>query len=60
MEKSTVSALIVAGAGVVGGVFQALVLRAARKKRLEEQEAGSQERRRRFDTDHGIEDADSD
>lgn len=33
MEKSTVSALIVAGAAVVGGLFQAVVLRAAKKKR---------------------------
>ena len=33
MEKSTISALIVAGAAVVGGLFQALVLRAAKKKR---------------------------
>jgi hypothetical protein len=33
MEKSTVSALIVAGAMVLGGVFRALVLHAARKRR---------------------------
>ena len=36
MEKSTISALIVAGAAVVGGLFQALVLRAAKKKRAAE------------------------
>jgi len=33
MEKSTASALIVAGAMVLGGIFQAVVLRAAKRKR---------------------------
>ena len=43
MEKSTISALIVAGAAVVGGLFQALVLRAAKKKR--EAESSDYEKR---------------
>lgn len=33
MEKHTISALIVAGAAVVGSVLQGLVLMAARRKR---------------------------
>jgi hypothetical protein len=33
MEKSTISALIIAGATVAGGILQALALRAAKRKR---------------------------
>jgi hypothetical protein len=40
MEKHTISALIVAGAAVIGSVFQGLVLRAAKRKR-ESRGAGS-------------------
>jgi hypothetical protein len=59
MEKSTISALIVAGAGMVGAILQVLVLRAAKKKRTEEQQAQSEERMRQFDEEHGIDESDS-
>ena len=56
MEKSTISALIVAGAGVVGGLFQVLVLRAAKKKR----EASDYEKRTGLaDPDDGSMDPDA-
>jgi hypothetical protein len=38
MQKSTISALIVAGATVLGGVLQALFLKAARKRSREKSE----------------------
>jgi hypothetical protein len=41
MEKSTISALIIAGATVLGGVFQALVLRAAKRRKHQGQEASA-------------------
>ena len=59
MEKSTVSALIIAGAGVLVAALQVFVLRAAKRKRSKDQ-AGSEERMRQFDSDHGIGGADSD
>lgn len=52
MERSTVSALIVAGAGVLGAMVQVLVLRAAKKKRAIT-EAELEERMERFDGEHG-------
>lgn len=52
MEKSTVSALIVAGAGVLGAMVQVLVLRAAKRKRAIS-EAELEERMDRFDEEHG-------
>ena len=56
MERSTISALIVAGAAVVGGLFQALVLRAAKKKR----EASDYEKRTGLvDPDDGSMDPDA-
>jgi hypothetical protein len=58
MEKHTISALIVAGAGVLGAVVQVLVLRAAKKGRLERERAESEERQRAFDEAHGIEEPD--
>jgi len=60
MEKSTVSALIIAGGGVLAPAFQVFVLRAARRKRMKEREPKSEERIRQFDSDHGIDGADSD
>jgi hypothetical protein len=60
MEKSTISALVVAGGGVLVGVFQAFALRAAKRKRLKERGPESEERMRQFDSDHGIDGADSD
>ena len=54
MEKHTVSALIVAGAGVLGAVGQVLVLRTVKKKKAEEAEAASEEKLRAFDAAHGI------
>jgi hypothetical protein len=43
MEKSTLSALIIAGGAVAAGVAQALVLRAAKRKRLEREAAARKE-----------------
>lgn len=60
MEKSTVSALIIAGAGVLVAALQVFVLRAAKRKRMKEREPESEERMRQFDSDHGIGGADSD
>ena len=60
MEKSTISALVVAGGGVLVAVFQVFVLRAAKRKRMKEREPESEERIRQFDSDHGIDGADSD
>ena len=60
MEKHTISALIVAGAGVVGAVFQVVVLRAAKRKKAEKDEVESEERRRAFDAEHGIEEGNPD
>lgn len=54
MEKSTISALVVAGAGVVGAIFQALVLRAAKRKKMKEGEEKLGEQMREFDSNHGI------
>ena len=44
----------------MAGTFQALALRAVKRKRLKEQEAESNGRMREFQSSHGIEDADSD
>jgi len=60
VEKSTISALIIVGGTVLAGTFQALALRAVKRKRLKEQEAESDGRMREFQSSHGIEDADSD
>ena len=60
MEKSTISALVVAGGGVLAAVFQVFALRAAKRKRMKEREPESEERMRQFDSDHGIDGADSD
>lgn len=59
MEKSTVSALIIAGGGVLVAVLQVFVLRAAKRKRSKDK-AESEDRMRQFDSDHGIDSADSD
>ena len=59
MEKSTISALVVAGGGVLAAAFQVFVLGAAKRKRMKEREPESEERIRQFDSDHGIDDADS-
>jgi hypothetical protein len=45
MEKSTVSALIAAGAAVVATVAQVLVLKCAKRKRAEREEAAREEAR---------------
>ena len=37
MEKSTISALLIAGGTVAAGIFQAWALRAAKRKREQEQ-----------------------
>jgi len=60
MEKSTISALIVAGAGVLVAVFQVFVLRAAKRKRMKEREPEHEGRMRQFDSDHGVESSESD
>ena len=60
MEKSTMSALVVAGGVVLAGIFQALALRAAKRKRLEKEQKESEERMRQFDSGHGIDNVDSD
>ena len=60
MEKSTISALVVAGGAVLATVFQAFALRAAKRKRMKEREPESEERIHQFDSDHGIDGADSD
>ncbi len=44
MEKSTIRALIVAGATVLGGILQVLALRAAKKRKRREAEAAQEER----------------
>lgn len=36
MDKSTIKALILAGAGIVGAVSQMLILRAAKKRKAQE------------------------
>ena len=56
MEKSTVSALIVVGAGILVAVLRVFVFRAVKRKRLMK-EKESEERMRQFDSDHGTEDA---
>ena len=60
MEKSTISALVVAGGGVLAAVFQVFALRAAKRRRMKEGEPESEERMRQFDSEHGIEDTKSD
>ena len=60
MEKSTISALIAAGGGILVAVFKVFVLRAAKRKRMREGAPESEERMRQFDSDHGIDGSDSD
>ena len=60
MEKSTISALVVAGGGVLAAAFQVFVLRAAKRKRMKERAPESEERMHQFDSDHGIDGSDSD
>ena len=60
MEKSTISALVVAGGGVLVAVFQAFALRAAKRKRMTEREPEQEGRMRQFDSDHGVESSESD
>lgn len=48
MEKSTVSALIVAGAGMLTAIFQVLVMRAVKRKR-EAEDGTLEERMRKID-----------
>jgi len=60
MEKQTISALILAGAGVAGALVQVFVLRAAKKGRLEKERAESEGRQREFDEAHGIDEGDRD
>ena len=60
MEKSTISALVVAGGAVLATVFQAVALRAAKRKRGREHEPELEDRMRQFDLDHGIESPESD
>lgn len=60
MEKSTISALVVAGGGVLAAVVQVFVLRAAKRKRMKEREPEPENRMRQFDSDHGIEGPESD
>ena len=60
MEKSTISALVVAGGGVLAAVVQVFVLRAAKRKRTKEREPELENRMRQFDSDHGIDSPESD
>ena len=60
MEKSTISALVVAGGGVLAAVVQVFVLRATKRKRMKEREPESEERMHQFDSDHRIDGSDSD
>ena len=59
MEKSTISALVIAGGTVVAAVVQVLVLRAAKRKRALE-ETDREERERLFDSAHESGGTDSD
>lgn len=52
MEKSTISALILAGGTALATVFQVLVLRAAKKRKRELREAAAKENEEGLPEEH--------
>jgi hypothetical protein len=60
MEKSTVPALIVAGATLIGALVQAMVLIAVKRKKAEGAGSDRERRMRDFDAAHGIDGPDED